>query len=376
MSIRIFSSLFIIFLFKLFGLSQTDSTTKQLKPVSVEISAFLESYYGFDFNQPGASKRLDFLYNHTRQNEVNLNLAKIKLALSHEKYRVNLALHAGTYVQDNYANEQIGLRFISEANIGVSLNNKNTLWIDAGILPSYIGFENAVSSENLTLSRSILAENSPYFMSGIMLNYSPKKNWKMGVNLNNGWQRIQRVKGNSFPHFGTQLNYINPRKTAEWNWSTFVGTDDSDQNRRMRYFSNLYWKSTWKKTSLILGFDFGVQQRFKYSKSYHSWFSPVAILKRTIQEKLSLAARAEFYADPSNVLINSTHFSNFKVSAFSMNMDYQILAPISFRLEARYMYSLSPSFRRENLPVFDNFCLLGALSFQFAHTWKEKVSTF
>lgn len=91
MSIRIFSSLFIIFLFKLFGLSQTDSTTKQLKPVSVEISAIMESYYGFDFNQPGDSKRLDFLYNHTRQNEVNLNLAKIKLALSHEKYRVNLA---------------------------------------------------------------------------------------------------------------------------------------------------------------------------------------------------------------------------------------------------------------------------------------------
>lgn len=198
----------------------------------------------------------------------------------------------------------------------------------------------------------------------------------MGVNLNNGWQRIQRVKGNSFPHFGTQLNYINPRKTVEWNWSTFVGTDDPDQNRRMRYFSNLYWKSTWKKTSLILGFDFGVQQRFKYSKSYHSWFGPVAILKRTIQEKLSLAARAEFYADPSNVLINSTHFSNFKVSTFSMNMDYQILAPVAFRLEVRYMYSLSPSFRSENLPVFDNFCLLGALSFKFAHTLKGKVSTF
>ncbi len=42
-------------------------------------------------------------------------------------------------------------------------------------MPSHIGFESAVGSDCWNLTRSILAENSPYFESGIKLNYTNKK---------------------------------------------------------------------------------------------------------------------------------------------------------------------------------------------------------
>ena len=37
----------------------------------------------------------------------------------------------------------------------------DNLWLDAGIFVSHIGLESANSRDNLTLTRSIMADNSP-----------------------------------------------------------------------------------------------------------------------------------------------------------------------------------------------------------------------
>jgi hypothetical protein len=73
---------------------------------------------------------------------------------------VTLAFHAGTDSNDHYANEPGLLKNIYEANVGISLNKKNNLWVDAGVMPSHIGFESAISMDNWYLTRSLLAENS------------------------------------------------------------------------------------------------------------------------------------------------------------------------------------------------------------------------
>ncbi len=85
-------------------------------------------------NLKALSDRL-FLFNHNRHNELNLNLGLLKLSLNHSKYRANFALQAGTYSNDNYAAEPGLLKNIFEANIGISLTEKNNLWLDAGIMP-------------------------------------------------------------------------------------------------------------------------------------------------------------------------------------------------------------------------------------------------
>jgi hypothetical protein len=104
-----------------------------------------------------------FYFNHNRHNEFNLNLGFVKLGLEHSKYRANLALQTGTYSNDNYSAEPGLLKNIFEANVGLSLNKKNNLWIDAGVFASHIGFESAISTDNLTMTRSLLAENSLIF---------------------------------------------------------------------------------------------------------------------------------------------------------------------------------------------------------------------
>jgi hypothetical protein len=75
-------------------------------------------------------------------------------------------------------------------------------------MPSHIGFESAISKDCFTLTRSILADNSPYFESGAKISYSSDNGkWFVSGLVLNGWQRIQRVNGNSTVAFGHQLTY-------------------------------------------------------------------------------------------------------------------------------------------------------------------------
>jgi hypothetical protein len=71
----------------------------------VFLSSVLDIFYVYDFNQPQTPKRQDFLFNHNRHNEFNVNVGMVKVGLQHPKYRAHFALHAGTYSNDNYAAE-------------------------------------------------------------------------------------------------------------------------------------------------------------------------------------------------------------------------------------------------------------------------------
>ncbi|WP_133272779.1 outer membrane beta-barrel protein [Hymenobacter radiodurans] len=43
--------------------------------------------------------------------------------------------------------------------------------MDTGIFTSHLGFELALSKDNWTLSRSLMAKNSPYYEAGVRITY-------------------------------------------------------------------------------------------------------------------------------------------------------------------------------------------------------------
>ncbi len=338
---KIISTLVIIFgfHFSLFSQNETDSLSNWQKHPNINISGFAEIYYVFDINQPQNSQRQSFLFNHNRHNEFNLNLGFIKLNLDHLKYRANFALHSGTYVMDNYIAEPTEMKNIFEANIGLSLNKTNSVWIDAGIFPSHIGFESAVSTDNWTMTRSLLAENSPYFLSGLKLTHKPNNHIEIAGLILNGWQRIKRLSGNSIPSWGTQLK-LTPKEDITLNWSTFIGTDSPDSIRKMRYFNNLFGQfQITKKIGLIAGFDFGVQQKTKHSAKYDFWYSPVFITQYSINKKWKSAIRFEYYHDESGVIISNNSPNGFKTKGVSWNFDFLPNTFIMCRFEGRWFNS-------------------------------------
>lgn len=353
--------LFWLISFSLFA--QTDSAWKK-KP-QIKLSGFVDVFYAWDFNRTESGKRQNFLYNHNRHNEFNLNLGYIKLSAVHDKYRANIALQAGTYTNDNYAAEPGVLKNIFEANAGVSLNRSNNLWIDAGIFASHIGFEGAVSIDNRTLTRSLLAENTPYYLSGAKLTYTPNNKWTLTALVCNGWQRIQMVKGNSLPGFGTQLSYT-PNEKLLLNWSTFIGTDHPDSTRRMRYFNNVYAVvKLSKKSGLTIGFDIGLQQRTKGSTGYSNWISPVLIYYYAFTDKWAAALRGEYYEDTQGVIIATATPSGFKTSGLSLNLDYMPLPNVACRVEGRWLNSADKVFEHKGGMVRDNVFVAASVAVKF-----------
>lgn len=307
---------------------------------SLAITGYAELYYQYAFNNPKNNSRPVFIYSHNRNNEVNLNLGFIKANYENEKFRATLALATGTYMNANYAAESGVLKNIYEANVGIKISKSKNLWIDAGVMPSHIGFESAVSKDCFTLTRSLMAENSPYFETGAKISYtSDNGKWLMSALVLNGWQRIQRVEGNSTVAFGHQLTY-KPNEKITLNSSSFIGNDKPDDMKQMRYFHNLHGIFQLnKKLALITGFDIGAEQKAKGSNQYNLWYSSVLIAKYSPTEKLSFAARGEYYSDEKGVIIATGTENGFKTFGYSLNADYWILPNLVWRTELKNLNS-------------------------------------
>lgn len=350
--------------------SYAQDSTWQQKP-QINISGFADLFYVYDFNQPQGTERQSFLFNHNRHNEFNLNLGFIKFGLEQTKYRANIALQTGTYANDNYAAEPGLLKSIFEANIGIALNQKNNLWLDVGILPSHIGFESAISIDNWTMTRSLLAENSPYFLSGVILTFNPNSKWEIAGLIINGWQRIQRLQGNSMPSFGTQINF-NPTEKITLNWSTFIGTDDPDTTRRMRYFNNFYGQfQLTEKFGLIAGFDIGTQQSLKGSSNYDFWFSPAIMAQYALNKTWKTTIRAEYYQDEKGIIIPTGTKNGFQTIGLSFNLDYSPAQNIICRIEGRWLNGKDKIFETRTTPTNNNFIVGTSLAIKFSEVIKK-----
>lgn len=307
---------------------------------SLSISGYAEAYYTYDFNKPADNNRPSFFYSHNRHNEFNVNLAFIKANYTASRVRANLVLGVGTYMNSNYAAEPGVLKNIFEANAGVKLSKTKSLWLDAGVMASHIGFESAISKDCWNVTRSILADNSPYFEGVAKITYtSDNGKWMLSGMALNGWQRITRVGGNSLMSWGTQIQY-KPTEKILLNYSTFIGTDKPDSARLSRLFHNFYGIfNVTDKLGITAGFDIGTEEKTPGSDNKNTWYSPVLILKYAFNDKWAIAARGEYYSDENGVMIATGTPNGFNTTGLSFNVDHSPVKNVLLRIEIRNLCS-------------------------------------
>lgn len=347
------------------GMIQTNAQDS-VKTNPLTISGYVEAYYSYDLGSPDNHERPSFFYCFNRHNEANLNLGFIKANYSTDKVRGNFALMAGTYPQYNLSGEQGLLKNVFEANAGFKISKKQNVWIDAGIMPSHIGFESAIGKDCWNLTRSILAENSPYYESGVKLSYTSKneKLYLAAIYLN-GWQRIQKIPGNQTPAFGTQLTY-KPNAKVTLNWSTYVGNELPDSIMQLRVFNNLYGQfQITEKFGVIAGFDIGMQQIKKDTTAYNNWYSPVLIIQFKPTNKIRIAARGEYYNDEKGVIIATGTTNGFQTIGYSLNLDYVISDRVLWRIEGRGLSSMDKIFVMDKKASTENYFVTTSLAISF-----------
>lgn len=304
--------------------------------------AYLENYYAYTnlheqpmydtghplFPLPAAinnSIMPGFMYSFDRHNEFNVNLGLMQIGYEENRVRANLGLMAGTYANSNLAHETGVLQNIFEANAGVRLLPFSNLWLDMGIFESHIGYESAIGAENLQLTRSIKADNTPYYLSGARISWvSNNEKLEAMLLLVNGWQRITRVEGEQRFGYGHRL-YYKPSEKIAFNSSSYIGPIEvynitrgilpvhllGNTTTRTHYFHNFYSEvQLARRLEAILSFDIGrisLQgvQPFSAAESHRTWYAPSIDLRYAFSDKCSISARGELFDDRSGALLVS-----------------------------------------------------------------------
>ncbi|MCC3160519.1 porin [Hymenobacter sp. 15J16-1T3B] len=327
--------------------AQTPADSVAADPNPLTFYGFADGYYGYDFT--GRSQtRPGFLYSHPRANEFALNNAVLGARYDDGRVRGAVGLHAGTYVEANYAAEPAALRPVYEAYAGFRPFAR--AWIDVGIFGSHIGFESALSKDNWTLTRSVMAENSPYYEAGARLSYEAGPKLTATGLVLNGWQNLR--ENNRAKALGTQLQW-KPTAKLLINSSTFYGNEQpQDSARRRRYFHDFYFSyAATDKLSLAAVFDVGAQQRGAGRRGADTWHAGAALLRYQLTEHWAACARYEYYRAQRGVVIRSfapaPADADFNVGGASLNLDYAPAAHVLVRVEGRALRSRQQPFRTD-----------------------------
>lgn len=329
------------YIFSLFVLLRVATFYAQNSQDSLKFrySAYMDFYYAYDIAQPKDDIRLPFLVNYNRHNRMGVNMLSGSTSVEKNKYRAKLALQAGSFASDNYANEPNKyLGIIQEANFGIALDSAKKSWFEVGVFPSHLGFETAIGHDNWALTRSLASELSPYYLSGAKLTYNKRRMTYVAL-LCNSWNSLFNYQKGQLPSFGTQIIFQKNAQTIH-NWSTFIGSGIDKGFERLRIFNNYF--ATWKpnnKYAVIFGLDLGFQEKALPQDGYASWFAPSLLIKRQITRDLSITGRTELFFDEFEIVTTAINNHAFDIFGASLNLDYVFTENGLLRLEIRSLSS-------------------------------------
>jgi hypothetical protein len=338
----------------------TDST------LTVRFGGFVDGYYAYDFNRPRTLDRA-FTTQPARHNEFNVNLAHIEATLSGARVRGRLALQYGTSVQANYAAEpRVGgysgdgvSRYLQEAVVGVKLSP--TLWIDGGIYLSHIGSESWISRDNLTYSRSLIADYSPYYQSGVKVTWQATPSLTAQLNVVNGWQNISET--NRSKAIGGRLDWTaTPNVTlSAYN---LIGNEVPDSvDAQLRVFQGASVKVLASDKVTLLGtFDFGTQD---LGGENGRWYGTSLIARVQATPTTALVARVERYDDPRQVIIATGSAGAFKANGGSIGIDLTPAPKVLWRTELRTLAGSNAVFPKRDGNAKGNTFVVSSLALTF-----------
>jgi len=213
---------------------------------ALTVSGFVDVYYAYDFGRPALRDRA-FTTQAVRHNEANLNLAAATLAPERGRVRGRLTIQAGTSVQSNYAGEP-GLgptsgphlsRHIQEAYAGIRLAKR--VWLDAGISLGSLGWEGWISRDNPTYTRSLVAEFSPYYESGVRIVWEAGPRLLVQGHLMNGWQKIS--EDNDAKSASVRVDFVVATGVTVAAASFLGNEQPRDAPRSTRFFNQIMVKA-------------------------------------------------------------------------------------------------------------------------------------
>lgn len=314
--------------------------------IHVTFGGFVDAYYAWDFGRP---PRLDrsfaggtlFTTQPARHNEFNVNLAYLEAVVAGPRVRGRLALQAGTSVQSNYAAEPTTgaisgpslERHIQEATAGYRI--ADGLWVDGGIFYAHVGMESWVSRDNPHLTRSLVADYSPYYSSGVKLTWAATPRLSARLDVVNGWQNIS--ENNAGKGAGVRLDYA-PTPSATLSYYDFFS---DEAGNRLRTFNGVGGRLAAGRATVHGEFDVGTQRRSARGGGTATWYGGMLAARWRLDPRVWLVGRIERFDDADQVIVatgtrtDDTPNGPLRATGGSVGVDVAPVSRVLWRTEAR-----------------------------------------
>ncbi|WP_158514711.1 outer membrane beta-barrel protein [Gemmatimonas phototrophica] len=352
-------------------LAQAVSPPPADSTLRVSMGGFLDTYLAWDTGRPRSLDR-GYTTQAVRHGEFNVNLAFLDATLTAPRVRGRLALQAGTSVQANYAGEprtgQVSgpelARLLQEAYAGFAV--RPDLWVDAGVFYSNVGMEGWVSRDNLTYTRSLVADFSPYYSAGLRATWQATSRLTARIDLINGWQIIS--ENNEAKTLGARLDYaLSPASKVSW-----YALAGHEPGVGLRAFNGLGF-STRRANGLELSgqVDLGTQQRddsITMAPQRNRWYGTMLTARLPINRSVSLTGRVERFVDEEQAVVVTPVTQGMRANGASVGLDARLASLLMWRSEARLLRAdadIFPDRRAANERSRNNALLVTSLAVTF-----------
>ena len=275
-----------------------------------------------------------------RANELALNAAALSVTLDPAPVGATLIVGTGNSFDVIHAGEPIGAatspalwRFLQQASIEVKPAQR--LLLEAGVMPSYIGFESFVTKDDWNYTRSWVAELSPFYETGIRAHYDFTDHCSAELHAMNGWQLIG--DNNFGKSFGAQLKWQTAGGSLTFN--TFAGPEIPDDNDHWRLFGDLVGTLNLPHgAELALVVDGGLQQRPGLDDAH--WWGAALSGRLSFAKHLAVSARGGAYWDPDAV----TSGASQTLTEATLTFEAKPWEPLLLKAEGRFDHSTAAVF--------------------------------
>ena len=110
-----------------------------------------------------------------------------------------------------------------------------------------------------------------------------------------------------------------------------------------------------------------MEQKKLKSTEYNQWLSPIMIAQYAFSEKWKTAVRAEYYQDPTGVIIPTRSINGFQTIGSSLNIDFLPNSNVALRLEGRMLQSQDFIFeyRDNSMYTKSNYFIAASIAVKF-----------
>ncbi len=126
-------------------------------------------------------------------------------------------------------------RYMTEAYGGYHFDKMHGINVDAGMFLSYIGLWSFYNFDNWTYQPSYVSSNTPWFFTGVRVQFFPTEKLKIEPWLVNGWQTYGKF--NKAPGVGGQVLW-RPNGSVSLVLNHYFGTDTLGNPGRKRFHSD------------------------------------------------------------------------------------------------------------------------------------------